>query len=231
MTKYKHLFFDLDHTLWDYDTNAAESLTELHYHHQLEERSGFSAEQLVNAFIKANELLWNDYNLSKIGREDIRKNRFPMIYQMLDADLETLPEGIEDQYITLCPSKSATFPFAHQVLDDLKGRYQLHLITNGFDDIQSTKMKSAGLADYFDLIVTSETAGFRKPETGIFEFALNQTGARRRDSLMIGDNLVADIGGARNYGIDQVFFNPKRISHNDLVTFEISSLNELVSFL
>ena len=231
MKEYKHIFFDLDHTLWDYDTNAASALEELHEHYDLRSRSGFLVEQLVQTFFKVNELLWDDFNLGRIGREEIRRNRFPMIYEILDAPLKSLPENIEAEYIALAPTKKVTFPFAHELLSELNENYGVHLITNGFDDIQSTKLKSAELTNYFEVIVTSETAGFRKPNAEIFEFALGQAKAKKEESLMIGDNLVSDIGGARSYGMDQVFFNPNRVAHEEEITHEIQSLEQLKELL
>ena len=99
------------------------------------------------------------------------------------------------------------------------------------DDIQGTKMASSGIAHYFEAIITSETAGFRKPDPRIFQLALDKSGAEVEHSLMIGDNLRADIGGARDFGMDQVFFNPGRKSHTETVTYEISGLKELISLL
>ncbi len=231
MSKYRHLFFDLDHTLWDYDTNAAEALTELHQKHGIESRSGITAEQLIQTFLEVNDILWDDFNLSRINRDDIRSRRFPMIYEILSASLNDIPLNIEVEYVELAPTKRTTFPFAHEVLGHLAEQHQLHLITNGFDDIQSTKLESSDLTNYFDVIVTSETAGFRKPEAEIFEFALNKAGADKAECLMIGDSLVADIGGARNFGIDQVFFNPNEKPHSQEVTYEIKGLKELVELL
>ncbi len=231
MGKYKHVFFDLDHTLWDYDTNAAEALGELHHKHQIWDKSGFSPEELHRTFLEVNDILWDDYNLAKIGRDDIRRNRFPMIYKKLGVPLDHIPENIEYEYVNLCPTKSAIFPDAFQVLNTLAEDRVLHVITNGFDDIQFTKMESSGLRDYFEVIITSETAGYRKPDPRIFDLALSRAGAQKQESVMIGDNLISDIGGAREFGIDQVFFNPNSKSHNDSVTYEIKRLNELLELL
>ena len=231
MKKYTHIFFDLDHTLWDYEANAALALKELYDQHGLAEKGMFSHEELVQTFFDVNDMLWDDYNHHRIQRKDLRERRFPTIFKRLNLPIELRPTTIETEYIALAPTKEKVFPGAHEVLDYLSEKYELHVITNGFNDIQSTKMASSGLTDYFDVLITSETAGFRKPDPRIFQLAIDRAGTKAAESLMIGDNLKADIGGARNFGMDQVFFNPKRMSHTDQVTYEIVGLRELKNLL
>lgn len=231
MSNYRHLFFDLDHTLWDYDANAAAALTDLHEKHDINGKSGFSLDQLISAFFNVNNALWESFDLGLIGKEDIRKYRFPRIYELLGAGQNEIPINIEVEYVELCPTKKATMPKAHEVLTFLKNKYELHLITNGFKEIQSKKLESSYLAPFFTEVITSETAGFRKPDPRIFELAMKRAGAIKEECLMIGDNLIADIGGAMKSGIDQVFFNPKSISHQEKVTYEIQSLDQLMELL
>ncbi len=231
MKTYKHIFFDLDHTLWDYEGNAGEALHELYDHYQLGEKGMFSKAELVETFFAVNDMLWDDYNHHRIQRKDLRERRFPTIFKRLGLAIELRPQNIEKEYIALSPTKGKVFDHAHKVLEYLNPKYELHIITNGFDDIQSTKMSSAGIADYFKAIITSETAGFRKPDPRIFQLAMDRSGAQAEHSLMIGDNLRTDIGGARDFGMDQVFFNPGRKSHTDKVTYEISGLKELMTLL
>ena len=231
MKTYHTIFFDLDHTLWDYDANAGQALYELYDHYDLGTKGMFSKAELADTFHAVNQMLWDDYNHHRIQRKDLRERRFPTIFKRLGLAIELRPENIEKEYIALSPTKEKVFDQAHEVLDYLAPKYDLHVITNGFDDIQSTKMASSGLTGYFDKVITSETAGFRKPDPRIFQLALDLSGSVKEESLMIGDNLAADIGGARNFGMDQVFFNPKRTSHTDRVTYEISRLAELKNLL
>jgi len=225
------LFFDLDHTLWDYDTNATAALKDLYKRHDIFQKSGFTSSQFITAFFKVNNALWLDFDLGLIGKEDIRRLRFPRIYQTLEASIEEIPLNIEVEYVELCPTKTVTMPKALEVLGYLKGKYKMHLITNGFKEIQTKKLESSMLAPFFSEIITSETAGYRKPDPRIFELALNKATAIKSESLMIGDNLIADIGGARNAGIDQVFFNPNRQLHQAKVTYEIQTLDQLTELL
>lgn len=231
MKTYEHIFFDLDHTLWDYEGNAGEALHELYDHYQLGEKGMFSKAELVTTFFEVNDMLWDDYNHHRIQRKDLRERRFPTIFKRLGLPLDLRPKNIETEYIALSPTKDKVFDHAHELLDYLRPKYELHIITNGFDDIQSTKMSSSGIDHYFKVIITSETAGFRKPDPRIFQLALDRSGAEAGNSLMVGDNLRADIGGARDFGMDQVFFNPGKKSHTEQVTHEISGLKELISLL
>lgn len=231
MKRYKHIFFDLDHTLWDYEGNAGEALHELYDHYALGERGMFSKEELVTTFFEVNDMLWDAYNHHRIQRKDLRERRFPTIFKRLGLPIELRPKNIETEYIALSPTKDKVFDNAHELLDYLSPKYELHIITNGFDDIQGMKMSSSRIDHYFKVIITSETAGFRKPDPRIFQLALDKSGAEVSHSLMVGDNLRADIGGARDFGIDQVFFNPGRKSHTDSVTHEITGLKELMSLL
>ena len=107
----------------------------------------------------------------------------------------------------------------------------MHIITNGFEEVQFIKLEKSNLAQYFEEVITSENAGQKKPHPTIFDFALNLTGAKKEESLMIGDNLEADILGAQQFGIDQVYFNPEKASHQVSVTHEISDLKQLIPIL
>lgn len=231
MKKYQHIFFDLDHTLWDYDMNAKEALDELYHSYSLKNYRKFSSQQLCDGFFRTNAELWSLYDLGKIEREHLRQERFRSIFRDLGfADMELAFQFGED-YLNLCPRKKAVLPGAIDLLKYLSEKYTMHVITNGFHDVQSVKIESAGLSGYFAEVITSERAGARKPAKEIFEYALKVTGASREYSLMIGDNLVTDIAGARQAQIDHVYFNPGKLSHAESVTLEVHSLAELMGHL
>ncbi|MCR5887335.1 HAD-IA family hydrolase [Hymenobacter sp. J193] len=124
------------------------------------------------------------------------------------------------------------FPYTYEVLNYLRDKgYRLHLITNGFRDIQYVKLDASRLTEYFEEIVTSECCGHLKPDARIFRHALERTGATAPESLMIGDNLECDVLGAHNAGLDQVYFNPEKRRHFNQITYEISCLSELKEIL
>jgi len=231
MKKYSAVFFDLDHTLWDYNKNSRETLDELFKIHRLETYGHFGFEDFHDAFQKVNLQLWDQYDRGQIDRHVIRNERFPMVLSELKIENPELSVRLSEHYMSLSPTKRNLIPNAREVLDYLVLRIPLYLVTNGFEEIQSTKVVSGGIEKYFKMVVTSEKAGYKKPSKEIFDFALQHCGCSSQEVIMIGDNLLTDIAGAANAGIDSVFFNPKREKHSVSVTHEISDLSELKSIL
>ena len=135
MKKYKHLFFDLDHTLWDFDTNTSEAIAEIYTIFDLTKWSFFTFPDFMEAFNEVNNFLWDKYNHGKIGRMELRQRRFTMVLTKLGVDERNVPEGIGEKYLELAPKKSRVIPFTHEILEYLKPNYQLHIISNGFDDV------------------------------------------------------------------------------------------------
>lgn len=229
--KYKHLFFDLDHTLWDYDRNVRESLNELFVIYALHEKGFRTFDCLFAAFERVNYELWDQYNVGGITKELLRQTRFKLIFERAGCDSALVPVEMEEDFLTRTSSKQHVFPGAKKVLDYLAQKYPLHIITNGFNESQALKLKSAGLTHYFQTVVTSETTGHRKPDRRIFDYAVQSVGSSSTDCIMIGDNPTSDILGAYNAGIDQVFFNPKGVECAVAPTHTVTTLNELMHFL
>ncbi|MCB2409829.1 YjjG family noncanonical pyrimidine nucleotidase [Hymenobacter lucidus] len=228
---YRHLFFDLDHTLWDFEKNADETLRTLFDQHALGRFGLFTVEEFINRYRDVNHALWRMYQNNQISQQQLRSVRFVRTLTRLGLSEEDVPFNISQQFTDLLPRKSAVFPFTHEVLDYLQEKYTLHLITNGFKDIQHIKLTSSNLTDYFQEVITSECSGYLKPDARMFSHALERTGATAAESLMIGDNLECDVLGAYNAGIDQVYFNPDKRRHFASITYEISCLSELREFL
>ena len=227
MPDYKCVFFDLDHTLWDYETNSADTLRELFQERRLREKGIDSFSDFLNAFILVNTNLWDQYDTGKIHRDVIRYERFHKILLALGVDDYDLSLSLSNDYVSESPKKSALMPNAIEILEHLHAKYPLSVITNGFEEIQSTKLASSGITHYFKSVVTSARAGHKKPAKEIFEFALAETGFLASEAIMIGDNVLTDIAGARNASIDTVLFNPNKIVHQEKVDFEIYDLMEL----
>ena len=231
MKTYRHLFFDLDHTLWDFEKNADETLRTLFELHNLG-RYGFSVDTFIARYSEVNHALWRLYQANKIGQQELRSVRFVRTLTKLGVPEDEVPATISDQFTDILPQKSAVFPYTHDVLDYLRDKgYVMHLITNGFQDMQHLKLASSRLTDYFVEVVTSEHSGCLKPDRRIFEHALERAGTTAAESLMIGDNLECDVLGAYNAGIDQVYFNPDKRRHSAQITYEISCLSELKEIL
>lgn len=229
--RYQHLFFDLDHTLWDFQTNSRDTLVELFAMHRLSERIGKGVEHFLETYYKVNEAKWDLYRHGKITKTQLRHERFRDTFASYEYDDVEFSIQFEREYLDISPHRTALMPHALEVLEELNATYSLHIITNGFSEVQDVKLTKSGLKPYFDEIITSESVGINKPAAAIFVESMKRAGARRNESLMIGDNLQADILGAKNCGIDQVFYNPDSKPHSEKVTFEIRSLQELLNFL
>ncbi len=230
MKKYKHLFFDLDHTLWDFARNSKETLYDAYLSFELE-KLGIIWEQFIHEYWVINDALWDDYRKGRVTKLELRYNRFTFTLKHFGIDNKALAHQIADFYVEHSPQKPNVFPNTHETLNYLKNKYKMHIITNGFEEVQFIKLEKSNLAQYFEEVITSENAGQKKPHPTIFDFALNLTGAKKEESLMIGDNLEADILGAQQFGIDQVYFNPEKASHQVSVTHEISDLKQLIPIL
>jgi len=228
---YTCVFFDLDHTLWDYETNSKETLHDLYHKRDLESVGVWSFERFFETFRAVNNELWDLYDAGLIDSQVIRRERFIRIFAAFSINDALLSEEISNTYLSTCPTKGNLMPHAREVLDYLKDKYTLTIITNGFEEIQSTKMSSSRITPYFHHVITSQRAGARKPARTIFDYALQLNAAACHQAIMIGDNVVADIGGAQAASIDSVFFNPENRAHNHGATHEIASLNELLRIL
>ena len=228
---YKHLFFDLDHTLWDFDRNSAECIDELFNTFRLADAGIASSAEFSRHFIAINRQLWADYDKNLIEHGYIRKHRFPMVFRALGVDESAIQVDLNAEYLRLLPRKPHLLESAKELLDHLRGRYTMHIITNGFAEIQAVKMASAEIAHYFTHVVTSENANAKKPDPLVFRYALELSGTHAAESLMIGDNYEADILGAKGVGLDTVFYNPPGQRVSDPPTYDIRHWNELMAIL
>ncbi len=227
MKKYTHIFFDLDHTLLDLDKCSQEALVEIYNEHRIYDTCGVSSDQFVATFTKVNSVLWQKYNRHEATREEVRSQRFKMVFQSLQVSVDLDTDMLGEEFIFRSTSKPYVFEGVYEVLDYLKSGYELHILTNGFEDSQSQKLKSARLQEYFIKVITSENSQARKPHPDIFHYAFNETSATPDNSIIIGDNIETDIKGAINVGMDHVYFNPEKKPHGLNVTFEINHLKEL----
>ncbi len=226
--QYKHLFFDLDHTLWDFETNAKEVLYELYTMNALNERGIDDFDRFFERYSYHNERLWDRYTKGFIKQEELRWKR--MWFALIDFKIgdEMLSRLMAVQFLERLPFKKNLFPYTAEILQYLKDKgYKLHLITNGFEKIQHSKLRSSNLQDYFNEVITSEASNSLKPHKEIFEYALDKTAAQKNESIMIGDNLDADIQGAMDAGLDTVFVNHLNVKPHIQPTYTVHHLKEL----
>ena len=225
----EHIFFDLDHTLWDFERNSTETLQEMYQEFDIGVLTNASDEEFLEAFSNANAELWGLYNYSKVTKEDIRDKRFPMAFERLGGDPSDFPKNLGQLYLDRCPTKPHLMPYTFEILDYLQDqqKYKLHILTNGFSDTQAVKLERSGIAKYFESVVTSESTGHKKPDRRIFDYAINLAKAELPNSVMIGDNLLTDIAGAREIGMKNIFYNYGKVEHFHQVDYEITHLEEL----
>jgi putative hydrolase of the HAD superfamily len=226
--KYKHLFFDLDHTLWDFDANAHETLVEIYALFQLETKGVIPFEDFYKLYKIHNEILWDRFHKGFITGEELKwKRMWRTLLEFKIAD-EPLAKQMSEKFLEILPTKKLLFPDTVEVLDYLKDKnYELHLITNGFEKTQWTKLNNSGLDVYFNQVVTSEGSNSVKPQKEIFEYAMNKAGAVLNQSIMLGDNLEADIQGAINVGMDNIFVNHIHVSTTLKPTYTVTRLRDL----
>lgn len=228
MNKYQHLFFDLDHTLWDFDKNAETTLTGIFEYFDLNTRVNAAFDDFYQKYLFHNQELWERYHKGLISADDLKWKR--MWRTMLDFKVadEPLAKEISARFLEVLPTQKKVFPYTFEILDYLKDKnYQLHLITNGFEKTQWSKLKNSGLDKYFTHVITSEGSNSLKPKKEIFEYAINKAGATIKQSIMIGDNLDADIQGAMNAGMDSIFVNHINAATNINPTYTVTHLKEL----
>ena len=219
----KHIFFDLDHTLWDFDRNS-ESAFEIVLKQTLPE---VCPKEFVTVYVPINQACWKLYQNDLISHDELRYKRLKDSFESLRISVsDTLIHKIADDYITHLPNSNHLFEGCVETLEYLYDKYTLHIITNGFASVQFKKLKNSGIHHFFSTVTNSEMAGVKKPHEGIFKLALSQAQATKQESVMIGDSLDADIGGANNFGIKSILFN----SGDDIIDeniFQISELSQL----
>jgi len=231
--RYEHVFFDLDHTLWDFETNSKETLRDLYEELGLGSMGVAGFEHFHQTYHHHNNIFWDRFRKGYITREELRwKRMWRTLLEYKVAD-EPLARQMAERYLEILPTKKNLFIDTLEILDYLKGKqYPMHLITNGFEKVQHAKIRNSGIGHYFTHVITSEQAGIMKPHVAIFEYAMQKTGARPDRSIMVGDTLDADIEGAINAGMDSAYFNPNVPADGKIVpTYVIRNLAELKTIL
>jgi putative hydrolase of the HAD superfamily len=229
---YKDLFFDLDHTLWDFELNSKETMQELYSTHHIAALGITDFDAFFNIYTAHNHRLWDRYSKGFIKQEELRWKRIYL--SLLDFKIanEQLSKEMSLEFLQILPTKKKLFPHTIEILNYLKDKnYKMHLITNGFESVQMQKIKNAEIAHYFTEVVTSETSNSLKPNKEIFEFALKTANATLSESIMIGDNETADIQGGINIGMDTVFVNHLNVAPTIPATYTITHLKELAELL
>jgi putative hydrolase of the HAD superfamily len=229
---YKHIFFDLDHTIWDFETNSALTLQTMYTEFDLPSMGVGPFAEFHAIYRDHNHKLWDRYSKGFIKQDELRWKR--MWHTLLDYKIgdDKLAKTISQRYLEVLPTQKELFPYTNEILIYLLNKnYLLHIISNGFEEVQHHKLNNSGLKKYFTQIITSEGCNYVKPQKEIFEYAMNRAGASLKESIMIGDNEEADILGAVNSGMDSVYVNHISDGKDSKATYTIFHLKELEGIL
>ena len=227
----QHLFFDLDRTLWDFEKNSKIALTQLFHHHGLHNHIA-NFHTFYGHYKLKNAQLWKEYGAGRLKKEALRDERFRVTLNHFSINDEDLVKKISDGYVELSPQQTALFPNAIETLEYLKKEgYTMHIITNGFKEVQFIKLKNSGIIDFFDVIVCSEDVGHNKPNPAIFNHSLSKAAATAQKSVMIGDDYEVDVLGALNFGMKGILFDPYNEFKSSVDGHKIKDLNELPALL
>ncbi|WP_375235602.1 YjjG family noncanonical pyrimidine nucleotidase [Winogradskyella sp.] len=208
----QHIFFDLDHTLWDFDKNSGLTFEKIFEIHEVD----VSLEKFLNVYEPINFKYWKLYREEKVTKQELRYGRLKDTFNEIDISLsDQLIDNLSEDYIVYLSSFNNVFDSTYDVLDYLNAKYELHIITNGFEEAQEKKMKASNLRKYFSTVTNSEMVGVKKPNPKIFNFAMDLANAKPDHSVMIGDSLEADIKGAINVGMQALYFDYKNLDYND----------------
>lgn len=231
MKRYKNLFFDLDDTLWAFSQNARETFEEIYCKYQFN-RYFDSFHHFYSLYQRRNKELWTLYGKGGITKDELNRQRFLYPLQSVGIDNPILAGEYSKDFFSIIPTKTGLMPYAREVLEYLVPRYHLYILSNGFRELQAKKIQVAGIDSYFEKVILSEDLGVQKPRPEIFYFALSATQSELQESLMIGDSWEADVTGAHNIGMGQVFYNVARLGEFPFIPdYQIDSLKELMELL
>lgn len=221
------IFFDLDHTLWDFDANSVLAFDKIFK----EQHPTIDTHQFVEVYAPINQACWKLYQVDKMTHEELRYQRLKQSFEALQYEIsDEAIDKIAHDYIAFLPDNNRLFDGALEVLDYLFPKYNLHIITNGFAEVQFKKMANSGLESYFKTVTNSEMAGVKKPHRNIFEFALSLAKVDKENAIMIGDCIDADVRGAIEFGMEAILFDEKKL-HAGATFKTIHHLTELKNIL
>lgn len=230
MGKYKHVFFDLDRTLWDFQTNSSSALSDIVEVFELKDKVT-SVEDFVKSYNKHNDYVWDLYRKNEITKDVLRVERFRSVLEDFGIEDPELTEKVQVYYVENSPKKGHLLPGAMDLLEYLHGRYKMYIITNGFQHTQLEKAKWANIDGFFERIFTSDKIGAAKPSQKIFEHSLKSSNARKVETIVIGDDVINDISGAKSFGLDQLWYNPHQEKSSITPTYEVRHLSEIKNIL
>ena len=217
----EHIFFDLDHTLWDFDKNSALTFEKIFALNAI----NIDLNSFLEVYVPINFNYWKLYREDKVDKKNLKFARLNDTFKALGIDVSAgVVHKLSDDYITYLSTFNHLFDGTIELLEYLQAKYKLHIITNGFKEAQQAKLNQSNIDHYFLTVTNSEMVGVKKPNPKIFHHALHMANATLANSLMIGDNLEADILGALNIGMDAICFN----YHKEVLAPNIIGIDHLL---
>jgi putative hydrolase of the HAD superfamily len=231
MPKYKHIFFDLDHTLWDFETNSKNAMFQLYEQLKLKNYGITDFEAFYSIYHMHNEKLWTRFRNGFMKRDELRWKR--MWHTLLDFKIGNtiIANEMSIAYLEILPTQNVMIPYAKELVEYLSEKYPLHIITNGFEITQRQKLYNCGIEKHFKNIITSEKTQSIKPKPEIFQYACEKVNTLPQECIMIGDALLIDILGAKNAGMDSIYFAPNDAETSNLPTYQVKSLQSIFEIL
>ncbi len=221
------VFFDLDHTLWDFEKNSALALENVFKMQDI----SIDMSDFLQLYIPINREYWERYRKDEIDQNELRFGRLKDTFDLMELVIDDhVIVYLSEQYLHYLPKYNHLYEGAIEILDYLRPKYNLHIITNGFAKIQENKLNNSSITHYFKTITNSEMAGVKKPNAKIFDYALNLAETKKENSIMIGDCIEADVGGALDAGMDAIFFNENKVPVAENIK-QVNHLLELKKYL
>lgn len=230
MKVYKNIFIDLDRTLWDFEANSEETFRELFIKYNLKEYFS-SFDDFFTRYKKNNHFLWSQYRDNLITKDELKWRRFDLTFREANLINKNIAESFGNEYVTLSPNQKKLIPYSIEILEYLKPKYKLFLVTNGFKEVQTKKLEVTGLKSFFNRVFTSEEVGYNKPHPEYFRYVLLNTNSSAEESIVIGDDLEVDIKGANYHNLDTIWLNNNGHHATHKVSYEISTLSEIMNIL
>lgn len=232
MKNIRHIFFDLDNTLWDHRKNAVLTLEELFQRKEISDKYNILFNEFHAKYDEINEDLWVKIRDGIIDKDFLRKHRFYDTFLHFGIDNEELAQYFEKHFLDEIINFNELIPQTIEILEYLKEKgYQLHVVSNGFHEVTNRKVEKSGLKKYFETVTSAEDAHAMKPDERIFEYSLNLANAEKSESIFIGDDWVADVKGAQNFGLDIIFFDALKEDKSEEGLKTIQNLEEIKNFL
>lgn len=230
--RFKDIFFDLDHTLWDFEANSYATLQQIFTSNELHDRLSISYEIFHRAYSIHNTYFWDQYGKGQISQSDLKWKRMYVTLQAYGLDDLDFAKKISQEYLEVLPTSTKLFPHTKELLIYLKSKaYHLHIISNGFEAVQHHKLACSGINTYFNHIITSEKSQYAKPDRKIFDYAISMANASLHESIMIGDNPEADLQGALNAGMQSVYVDHQDQATSVYHTYRVGHLKEIEHIL